>query len=83
MVLNQDVVRKAHEELDAVIDRDRLPKMSDKPFLPYISAIIKEVLRWSPSTPLCLSLKLSDGFTLPLIVLDFSACSSAHGGRCL
>jgi cytochrome P450 len=51
-VLNPDVVRKAQEELDAVVGRERLPDFSDRPSLPYINAIVKEVLRWYPVFPL-------------------------------
>ncbi|KXN83518.1 3-hydroxyphenylacetate 6-hydroxylase [Leucoagaricus sp. SymC.cos] len=36
---------KAHEELDRVVGRDRLPTVEDVKDLPYISAIIKEVER--------------------------------------
>jgi cytochrome P450 len=56
MVLHPDIVRKAHEELDAVIGQGRLPQMSDKESLPYVHAIVKEVIRWYPPAPLCLSL---------------------------
>ena len=50
--LYPEVVRLAQQELDLVIGRGRLPHFSDKPQLPYISAIMKEVLRWRPPTPL-------------------------------
>lgn len=43
-------IRKAQKELDAVVGDARLPKYSDKPNLPYISAIVNEVLRWRPVT---------------------------------
>ena len=52
MVLNPDVQRKAQEELDQVIGRERLPDFSDKGNLPYVEAIYKEVLRWFPNAPL-------------------------------
>jgi cytochrome P450 len=52
MVLHPEVVKKAHEELDAVVGNNRLPEFSDESSLPYISAIVKEVLRWHPVTPL-------------------------------
>jgi len=51
MVLYPDVMRRAHEELDAVVGQDRIPEFSDKPFLPYVCAIVKEVLRWHPVAP--------------------------------
>jgi cytochrome P450 len=46
------VQRKAHEELDRVIGRKRLPDFDDKESLPYIQAIYKENLRWCPTIPL-------------------------------
>ena len=52
MVLHSDVVRTAQEELDLVVGYERLPEASDKPFLPYTCAIMKEVLRWMPMGPL-------------------------------
>ncbi|KAF9442110.1 cytochrome P450 [Macrolepiota fuliginosa MF-IS2] len=39
------VQQKAHEELDRVVGRDRLPTIEDQQDLPYIRAIIKEVER--------------------------------------
>ncbi|KAI0319697.1 cytochrome P450 [Amylostereum chailletii] len=52
MVLYPDVQRKAHEELDRVIGGDRLPRLADREQLPYISALVKELVRWAPGTPL-------------------------------
>jgi len=50
--LYPEVVRLAQEELDEILDGERLPELSDKPQLPYISAIVKEVLRWGPPSPM-------------------------------
>jgi cytochrome P450 len=60
MVLNPDIVRKAQEELDTVIGQDRLPDFFDKSSLPYICAIVYEVLRWHPAAPLGLSFQYAD-----------------------
>jgi len=49
--LHPEVVRLAQRELDQVLGGERLPDFSDEPRLPYISAIVKEVLRWGPPTP--------------------------------
>ncbi|KAI0820677.1 cytochrome P450 [Trametes gibbosa] len=47
-----DVQQRAQAELDAVIGPDRLPNFDDRPFLPYIFAIIKECVRWRIVLPL-------------------------------
>ncbi|KAF2280356.1 cytochrome P450 [Westerdykella ornata] len=45
-----DIVKGAHEELDRVVGRDRMPDFSDETNLPYIRAMAKETLRWRAST---------------------------------
>ena len=50
--LHPEVVCLAQQQLDEVLGGERLPDFSDMPQLPYISAIVKEVLRWRPPTPL-------------------------------
>jgi len=50
-VLHQDAVRRAQEELDAVVGPGRLPTLNDMPDLPYVNAFIREVFRWRPITP--------------------------------
>lgn len=52
MVLNPETMKKAQEELDRVVGKDRLPDFSDRGNLPYIDAVIKEVLRWNPPVPI-------------------------------
>jgi cytochrome P450 len=52
MTLYPDVQRKAQEEIDLVVGNSRLPDYSDEDKLPYIQAVLKEVLRWHPVTPL-------------------------------
>ena len=48
MALYPDVQAKAQAELDTVIGSERLPKLSDRDALPYVMAVIREVLRWHP-----------------------------------
>ncbi|KAE8379019.1 cytochrome P450 [Aspergillus bertholletiae] len=55
MVLYPDVQKMAQEEIDRVVGTSRLPDMSDREHLPYINAVVKEVLRWHPVTPLGVS----------------------------
>ncbi|KZO99013.1 cytochrome P450 [Calocera viscosa TUFC12733] len=49
--LYPDVVKKAQAELDTTVG-DRPPSSDDLPQLPYIEAIVKEVLRWRPPGPM-------------------------------
>jgi hypothetical protein len=46
-----DVQRKAQAEIDAVVGNDRLPTFADSPDLPYVNAIVTEVLRWNSVGP--------------------------------
>nr|VWO97913.1 Zn(2)-C6 fungal-type domain-containing protein [Ganoderma boninense] len=52
MAMYPEVQKKAQQELDAVVGTDRLPDFSDRSSLPYINAIVKELLRWHPATPI-------------------------------
>ncbi|RDB29742.1 hypothetical protein Hypma_013817 [Hypsizygus marmoreus] len=52
MVLNPDVQKKAQAEIDSVIGNDRLPGLADRSQLPYIDALVTEVLRWNNVAPL-------------------------------
>ena len=52
MVRNPDIQRKAQAEIDDVVGRDRLPTFADYEDLPYIRALVREVLRWNPVDPL-------------------------------
>lgn len=46
MVTHPEVQKKAQEELDRVVGRDRLPTFADQPDLVYIGAIVREMMRW-------------------------------------
>jgi cytochrome P450 len=48
LVTHPETLRAAHEELDAVIGSERTPTFDDESRLPYIRALVKEVLRWRP-----------------------------------
>jgi len=52
LLTHPEVQARAQKELDSVVGHDRLPEFSDRPSLPYIDAILKEVLRWNPVAPL-------------------------------
>ncbi|KAI0330457.1 cytochrome P450 [Cubamyces sp. BRFM 1775] len=82
MSLNPDAQRKAQEELDLVVGPNRLPDIDDRDALPYISAIVKECLRWHPALPLAVPHCTSqdqeyNGYFIPsgtLLVANSWAC---------
>src|SRR5258708_10955454 len=51
-LIRPEIQKMAQEELDAVTMRERLPTLEDRPKLPFVDAICKEVTRWSPIAPL-------------------------------
>ena len=51
LALFPQVQRRAQAELDIVVGRDRLPTFDDRPRLPYIEALCKELMRWQMVTP--------------------------------
>ncbi|KAI0092993.1 cytochrome P450 [Irpex rosettiformis] len=52
MLLHPEVQKKAQEEIDRVIGRDRLPDFNDRDSLPYINCVLHETLRWQPVLPI-------------------------------
>ncbi|KAJ8472750.1 hypothetical protein ONZ51_g8304 [Trametes cubensis] len=52
MAMFPEAQRKAQAELDAVVGPDRLPDFSDMNVLPYVMALVKEVLRWHVVAPI-------------------------------
>ncbi|KAJ6178530.1 hypothetical protein N7519_008991 [Penicillium mononematosum] len=52
MTLHPEVQVKAQEEIDRVLGPCQLPTVADRSRLPYIDAVVKEVLRWHPVGPM-------------------------------
>ena len=52
MKMYPDVMATAQAQIDEVVGRDRLPEFADVENMPYIQAIVKELFRWQPVTPL-------------------------------
>ncbi len=50
--LYPEVQKKAQDEIDVVTGRKRFPSFEDRPRLPFVDAVCKEVLRWRPAAPL-------------------------------
>ncbi|TFK65534.1 cytochrome P450 [Pluteus cervinus] len=59
LTLYPDVQRKAREEILRVVGTNRLPNLQDRPSLPYLDAIFREILRWRPPVPLGIPHKVS------------------------
>ena len=54
MIRHPKILKKAQEEIDGVVGRERLVSDSDLTNLPFLVAVVKEVFRLHPSTPLSL-----------------------------
>ncbi|CAE6439249.1 unnamed protein product [Rhizoctonia solani] len=52
LVLHPEITKKAQEEIDKVIGRGRLPTVHDRGSLPYVEAVLQEVMRYYPVVPL-------------------------------
>ena len=57
MIFNPKAMKKAQEELDRVVGKGELPGFAHRGDLPYIDALIKEVLRFHPTIPLGLPVR--------------------------
>ncbi|XP_076150896.1 cytochrome P450 2U1 isoform X1 [Alosa pseudoharengus] len=70
MCLYPDIQEKVHEEIDAVIGRDKFPSLTDKGCLPFTEATIMEVQRMTVVVPLAIPHMASQttvfrGYTIP------------------
>ncbi|KAJ7160593.1 cytochrome P450 [Mycena crocata] len=54
MLANPEAMRAAQAEIDAVVKPGFLPSFDDEESLPYVSAIVKETLRWNNATPIAI-----------------------------
>ncbi|KAG9092434.1 hypothetical protein FS749_015754 [Ceratobasidium sp. UAMH 11750] len=54
LALHPEEAKKAQEEIDRVIGRDRLPTVHDRGSLPYVEAVLQEAMRYYPVVPLCI-----------------------------
>jgi cytochrome P450 len=70
MLAYPETQARAQAELDAVVGRARLPTFADYSSLPYIRAMVQEILRWRPVAPLGIPHQLTeddwyDGMFIP------------------
>uniref|UniRef100_A0A251UY51 Putative cytochrome P450 n=1 Tax=Helianthus annuus TaxID=4232 RepID=A0A251UY51_HELAN len=61
LINHPKVMKKAIEEIDHVVGKNRLLQESDIPNLPYLQAIIKETLRLHPPVPMIPRRSIEDG----------------------
>ncbi|KAJ6621897.1 cytochrome P450 [Mycena sp. CBHHK59/15] len=52
LAMHPDVQRKAQNEIDTVVGSARLPEFEDRPSLPHVEAVYREIMRWRPVAPL-------------------------------
>ncbi|KAJ3553877.1 hypothetical protein NM688_g3387 [Phlebia brevispora] len=62
MTLHPEIQTRAQAEIDSVIGKgwQRLPTFADRERLPYVNAIVLELLRWHPAVPLGLAHMLAE-----------------------
>ena len=46
MLLHPEAQKRAQEEIDRVIGSTRLPNYADRPNMPFVDGVMREVLRW-------------------------------------
>jgi cytochrome P450 len=52
ILLHPAAMQRAQKEIDDIIGPNRLPTFEDMSQMPYVNALIKEVLRWQPLLPM-------------------------------
>ncbi|KAI0700464.1 cytochrome P450 [Cytidiella melzeri] len=60
MALHPSFQAKAQAELDRELEHKALPTFADRERLPYLTCIIKELLRWRPPVPIMVRTTLQD-----------------------
>ncbi|KZT33848.1 cytochrome P450 [Sistotremastrum suecicum HHB10207 ss-3] len=51
MIVHPEIQREAQGAIDDLLQGERLPTFDDRESLPYVEAILKEVVRWRPVVP--------------------------------
>lgn len=52
MATHPEIQKRAQHEIDTVIGTHRLPEFADRPSLPFVEALYREVMRFKPVLPL-------------------------------
>ncbi|THH22534.1 hypothetical protein EUX98_g8161 [Antrodiella citrinella] len=77
MIQFPEMMQRAQEEIESVVGHGRLPTFTDRPSLPFVEALMSELLRWSVAVPLGLPHRLMEddvynGMFLPKGTLVFA-----------
>lgn len=48
LALHPELVKLAQAEIDTVVGRERIPELSDRDSMPYMEALLQEVMRMCP-----------------------------------
>lgn len=90
MTLHPEVQKKAQLEIDTIVGGDRLPTYADREHLPYVNALVLEVLRSHPVGPLGLPHRVLEddvyeGYHIPRGTLVIANVWYVRGyfGRCV
>ena len=81
LICNSEKMKRAQAELDEVVGRNRRVEESDTERLPYLRAVVKEVLRLHPTAPLLVQHRADSsceigGFVIPRhtqVIMNMSA----------
>ncbi|KAF7348405.1 O-methylsterigmatocystin oxidoreductase [Mycena sanguinolenta] len=81
MALNPEVVKKAQNEIDTVVGAGVLPGFEHRTALPYCEAVLRELFRWKPITPLAFAHATSDddiyrGYFIPKGLVLLYRCTT-------
>lgn len=60
MATHPEIQKKAQAEIDHITGGTRLPDFQDRPSLPYLEAMYRELMRWMPPVPLGLPHRLTE-----------------------
>lgn len=52
LVLRPELVKVAQAEIDTVVGRERIPELNDRDNMPYMEALLQEVMRMCSVAPL-------------------------------
>jgi len=80
MALYPEVAAVAQAEIDSAIGPDRLPAYADRDDLPYVNALVLEVMRWHSVVPTG-KLYLSNLSQLMVLIPSTDRCSPCRHKR--